>query len=213
MKKVKSVAVILVLAVVTFLCLIFIENQMSQKYKRTDLVMTVKEVPKGTKLTDKNIENYFKVEEVDEKLVTEGSIRELKELKSLKGLYAAENISAGKLVYRENFKSEADEKEKFENPVTASIGIAAFSDGASGILRKGDVINIMAVDKQSGNAIDILPYNVTITDAFDSQGNIIQPGDSTTVAITFNFVMEKNDTNDFYEAAENAVIKLSLVEN
>lgn len=210
MKKVKSVAVVLVLAVITFFCLIFIENQMSQKYKRADLVMAVREVPKGTKFTDENIENYFKVEEVDEKLVTESSIRELK---SLEKLYAAEKISAGKLVYKEDFKNEADEKDKFENPVTASIGIAAFSDGASGILRKGDVINIMAVDKLSGNAIDILPYNVTITDAFDSQGNIIQPGDLTTVAITFNFVMEKNDTNSFYEATENAVIKLSLVEN
>ena len=59
MKKVKGIFIVIVIAAAIFGILVAIESNAVSKYERVDMAVAVKEVPKGTKLTEENVREYF----------------------------------------------------------------------------------------------------------------------------------------------------------
>jgi hypothetical protein len=177
---------------------------MLSRYEKVNLVIATSEVPKGTEFTKENVKKYFSIQGVDKSLQTEQSIEDLNKLV---GLYANEKIKAKDVISKESFSNHKDVIADLKDPVEVSFAISSFSDGVSGTIRKNDIIDIFYVDSNTHVATLAMP-NVAVSSVYDTNGNLIQPGDDVTKAISISVYIEKEKETEFVESIANQNIKI-----
>lgn len=207
MKKVKNILLMIILAVIIFVILLAIEKNEVSKYKRVEMVVTITDVPRNTIITKDNLTKYFELRECDKSLDTAHNIEKLEDLV---GCYPKDTIYANTIVYDYDFGDINFENKNLENKVIGSFSVSAISDAMNGILRMGDIVRLYIVDSIDGTCKEILPYEVIIEGAFDTNGVAIEAGDVSTVATNFNIGIDKNDEADFYRIINEGKVKVVL---
>lgn len=76
----------------------------------------------------------------------------------------------------------------FSDPVEMGIRVSSFEYAAGGTLRRGDTVDICATD-EGGDEMSIRVY---ILKAFDNTGRLIEADDTSSVAVAFNVLLERN---------------------
>lgn len=196
-----------ILATIIFVILLTIEKHEVSKYKRVEMVVSVTDVPRNTVITKENLNKYFECRECDKSL---NNAHNIDKLDSLIGCYTKNIIYADTISYDYNFGNINFENNNIENKVPGSFSVAAISDAMNGILRMGDVVRLYIVNSIDGSCKEILPYEVIIEGAFDTNGVAIEAGDITTVATNFNIGIDKNDEADFYRIINEGKVKVVL---
>ena len=93
----------------------------------------------GTLIDDTNVNEYFKMKDVNSSLVTDST---LKNLDGITGK-ASVNISKGEIVTTQRFTDTSSEKDKFENPVMLTYTVSEPTYAVGGSIREGDIVDIM----------------------------------------------------------------------
>lgn len=207
--NIKTVSIILIFAIICFICLLTITRKVNGNYDVVKLIVANKELPVNTEITKKNVNDYFSEVTVDAKLCSKDSI---KDMKSLVGKYVSETIYEKELVHTASFSSKKEVIEKYTEPYEGSIAVEEFSDAVSGTIRSGDYVNIYVIDSENNEVKKVNEGDaIYISSAFDSNGNRIAPGDMEAVAVSFNFYIEKSESQAFYEKISNNKIILTKV--
>ncbi len=209
MKKVKGILIVIVIAAAIFGILVAVEKNAVSKYERVEMAVAVKEVPKGTKLTEENVSEYFEMRKCDASLDTQYNIKELGELE---GRYSSRQIYADTIVHAYDFSDSDFKNESVKEKVMVSFGVGSLADSLSGTLRMGDVVNIYVVNAQTGEISALTEYAVIIEEAFDSSGILIGAGDKTSIATNFNIGVDKQDESAFYEMMATGNVKVVKVD-
>ena len=80
----------------------------------------------------------------------------------------------------------------------------------SGVLRKGDLVNIYMVNGELGETY-MLWENIMVYQAFDASGNTIPSEDTVTPAARVNLLLEEGYTEQFYKELNGGSLRLVKV--
>lgn len=207
-KKVKSIIVILIIAVAVFAVLLTIEKHEVEKYERISFLVAVNDVPAGTKLTDKNVREYFETRKCDVSLKNQYAV---KNYEDLDGTYVKNTIYANTIIYEYQFSNADFTNENVTDRVKVSF-TANLADALIGTLRMGDIVTLYVVNSQTAEIRELLNYPVIIEEAFDTSGVLIKAGDETTLATNYTITIDKSDEAAFYEKLSTGNVKIVKVE-
>jgi len=93
------------------------------------------------------------------------------------------------------------------NPVIAGCKADDLFQAVSGVLRKGDLINIYTVNEELGETY-LLWSRVLVYQTFDSGGNLIAPEDTVTAAARINVLIEEGNAEQFYNEINNGSLRM-----
>ncbi|WP_294359930.1 hypothetical protein [uncultured Clostridium sp.] len=207
--SIRTISMILVFAVICFICLLMVARRASGNYDVVNLIVANQELPLNTEITEENVNKYFSEVTVNAELSSKDSI---KDMKILVGKFTSEPIYKKELVHTASFSSKKEILEEYDDPYEGSIKVEEFSDAVSGTIRAGDYVNIYVIDELSNESKKVNKENaIYISNVFDSNGARIEPGDEESVAVSFNFYIEKSESQEFYENVTNKKIILTKV--
>jgi len=191
-------------SVVTFFLLINIEKNLLSDYEKASVWVAVEEIPKSLAIQPQAVYKYFKQVEVDKTRIPEHVVVDID---TLAGKGAALMIPAGAILVESMFTDNEKYIKGLTEPVIVGCKAEDLYQVASGILRKGDLVNIYTVNDELGEAY-LLWSDVMIYQTFDNSGNQIAAEDTATAAARINLLMEEWYTEQFYTELHRGSLRM-----
>ena len=116
-------------------------------------------------------------------------------------------IPKGSIVTTAMFTGEKGYAEGLYTPVVAGCKGEDLFQMVSGVLRKGDLVNMYTVNEDLGETY-LLWENVMVYQAFDASGNSIAPEDTTTPAARVNLLLEEGYAEQFYQELSQGSLRM-----
>lgn len=177
-----TITIGLLLSVMLFVFMTQLERELLRDYETNYVVRSIKDIPAGTWLWEDNVTEYFALDEVNGKVITNDTVCMLQ---SLYGTYVKRDVSAGEIIYRPVLCAQMELLENYVMPAELSIRIEDVADAVAGTLRKGDSVSVYvnAADTEIGQtSYRAVLQNIIVNEAYDSAGTVI--GMSDTIAKT-----------------------------
>lgn len=237
-ESVKSLVIALIFGIIAFVIVIIVNSNISRN--EINMVWSVKDIPQGTTLTEKNIDDYVSAKLTNDSIKNSNIILDKKDLI---GKTAARDITSSELMQESFFLEGDDIRSDFKDPVLVSFSAKDFSSTANGIIRRGDYINVAKlidgnaetssaatvssagssdtgtadvtaqITTPAGTTENLIAENTYVVDAFDSSGKKIEPGDTTSIATSFNIYIERENETSFYNAVKEKNVAVSKIES
>lgn len=220
--NIKRISISAAAAFVLFVCLIVIQSSILNQEKTFEVYQVIKDIPVSTKLTEKNIDTYLGLKEVQESLIPSKYITDKKKILDK---FVNRDYKANDIITEDGVTdTEKLYKDSIENPIEISLDASGLSVAVSGIIREGDYINIYGLrkpDEVDGQPNDVFVVDETytfkhvyITKAFGGDGSRVdsvngEEGSEGKTATLFNIIISENDADLFNEMIKNCEIKLS----
>ena len=120
--------------------------------------------------------------------LTEDRIRNInrlhRELTPKDGLYIENALSKSQMVLKDDIATEDAIMDKYKNGFEiTSFGAQAFTGGVNGSLRRGDIVDVYAVDPTTDMLV-LMAENVYVYAVYDNTGNKVTSADETATAFT-----------------------------
>jgi hypothetical protein len=207
MKKIKNIALAAAFGIIIFVCLVFINVNLSAKYESDEVWVASGDILKNTQITEANVGSLFTKKQINAELVGSNTVTDIN---SLIGMYVSDDVIYSKAVINTSmFESTKDIMTQYSNPVTASFTVSSIADAVCGRIRKGDYINLCGIDsEQSKTVID----NLYVLAAYDSSGIEIEAGDTTSTAVNFTVIIESGEETKLYGIVKNSTVTVSKKE-
>lgn len=189
-EKISIFVIALLLAIVGFVALLWVERQSLKEFDKQAVVRCIKLCPAGEKITVANVYDYFELEDIPVGLVTEQTFDSLD---ALVDFYPGRTVMPGEIVYASVLKTE-DYAEVFLEPVEISITVDV-EDAVAGRIRKGDTVNVY-VRNVVTNEFELIMEKVVVLNAYDANANMISMGDERSLASIFTFCVESSIAED-----------------
>lgn len=205
-----TITIGLLLSVMLFVFLTRLEQELLSDYETNYVVRSIKEIPAGTWLWDDNVFEYFAIDEVNGKVITNDTVCTLQELY---GTYVKRDVSVGEIVYRPILCTQMELVEAYVMPVELSIKIEDVADAVAGTLRKGDNVSVLVngMDTETGQTgYQTVLQTVIVNDAYDSAGTVIGMSDTTAKACIITVYVEAEKAADIltcFASGNVAIIK------
>lgn len=199
----------LFVAAALFGVLVGVEKNLLSSYEKEAVVLCKADIPKGTKITEENADQYFYMYEVDAAIVDSNCVKNKKDLFDT---VAVKKLSAHEIVRMSDCTKEASIYNQFAEPVEASITASEPGDIVSGTIRRGDRVDIAVVNKDT-LAYELMMKNVYVIDAFTSTGEKLTDDVEGTAATMLTIVEEKENLAKFYSARETGNVIVTKLES
>lgn len=199
-----AVLLALLAAIIIYAVMIHAETQALQAYEKSTIYVAAKTIPKGMKITEKNMEQYLVMKEMDKSLIPDTALAEPTQAE---GLVPQISIAPGTLLTTGMFEEINEITKGMDAPVIAGFRVEDLYQAVGGTLRVGDRIHIYNVNEE-GTA-ELVWSNVYVQEVFDNTGVQIASGDESSPAQRINVYMDKKDIERFY--SELAVGTLRVV--
>lgn len=166
-------------------CAIYLAMQ--QKAVQEDLKTTVvcmkEDVPANTYVESKDIEKYFTTVKVQLEAVPENAIKSLDEL-SKDGFYIKDSMKKSQMVLACNIAAKDEMMDKYlAGYEVTSFDAQNFSDGVNGSLRRGDIVDVYALDPAT-ELLTLYAENVYVAEVYDNSGKKVTEPDGIATAFT-----------------------------
>lgn len=204
-------------SVIVYAVLLNAEKNALADYEKGSIYVAVKEVPEGQIISDANSQEYFRLQELDKKLIPETAIQSPEELAGLAARYP---IDAGTLVTTGMFEQLNEVTKDMQEPVIAGFKADDLYQVVGGVLRAGDRIHIYTVtEKESVEEGEQEPdyetglawENVFVAEVFDQSGQRILNEDISTSAQRINIYLDKEDAAAFYAGLSSGTLRVVKV--
>lgn len=206
-KNFGKVVVSLIIAIVLFVALLFIESKVIAPNGTTNVVIAISDIDKGVVITSENVNTYFKEKEnVDGELEVSNSIKSLNELVDTK---VNSNINKGEVISQNDILDKDNILADIQDPIEVSLKVEDISQMVGGTIREGDIIDISVVDAISLENKSVLS-NVYINKAFGADGAEISR-DNTTSVLVVNVIISKQDEAILNSSLETGVVRISKI--
>lgn len=188
----------------TFFLLLHLEKNALSAYEKTHVWVAKAELAEGLEITELSWAECFEQMEIDKSKVPGQLIAEAKELT---GMRTKIQIPKGSIVTQGMFTHEGVYAESLYNPVIAGCKGEDLFQLVSGVLRKGDRVNMYTVNEELGETY-LLWENVMVYQAFDAAGNSIASEDTTTPAARINLLLEEGYAEQFYNELSQGSLRM-----
>ena len=143
-EKLPVLVISLIFGIAGFAGLLWMERQALKDLEQRQVVVCMESCPAGELITAENVEKYFSVVDVSERLAADTTVSSLDELV---GYYPSRVISTGEIVYVSMLNLD-NPTANLEHPVEISV-TAEIDYAVAGRIRKGDVVNVYVKDSRS----------------------------------------------------------------
>lgn len=201
-----SILAALIAAVTIFVVMLQLEKKILSEYEKASVYVAAVEIPKGVFITENNKAQYLKEVELDVKLIPKTV---LKNDEQWVGRVSSIAIEEGTFLTEGMFELENAITKEMEEPVIAGFKAEDIYQVAGGVLRAGDRIHIYTVS-ESGIA-GLIWENVFVQQVFDSGGNVIVPGNTTSAAQRINVYLDAEDIERFYTELARGTLRVVKV--
>lgn len=196
-----------VAALATFFILLQVEKNMLSEYEKEYVWCSSARLPEGLEITMENWQQYFAQAELAKSTVPEGKVADPQ---TLIGKRTDIELTQGMVLTGSMFTDEEDYTASLQSPVVAGCKADDLFQFVSGVLRKGDLVHIYAVNEELG-ATYLLWENILVYQVFDSAGNLIPSEDASTPAARINLLLEKGYAELFYNELQNGSLRVVKV--
>lgn len=201
------IIVAFVAALATFFILLQAEKNMLSEYEKEAVWCSSQQLPKGLEITQQNWQQYFVQTDIEKSKVPE---KKVTDPQLLIGKLAGLEIPRGTVLTDTMFEGDEKYIASMQSPVIAGCKADDLFQFVSGVLRKGDLVHIYAVNEDLG-ATYLLWENVLVYQVFDTAGNLIPSEDITTPAARVNLLLEKGNAELFYNELQNGSLRVVKV--
>lgn len=202
--KVWPVVLCMLLASGVFVLLLNVETRKLSQYETGNVVVAVSDVTEAKEITEKNLAEYFVVEERPLSDIPEAAYLSLDELV---GQYVQNDIDAGSVI-TESMLGEL--QNSYGDAVLLGVNMEALSQSVAGTLRTGDVIDIYTVKVEEDDVVVVEKAlsKVTIDRSYTSAGVAILKDDESSIAQYITIPVHKDAVGTFYQALEDRRIEI-----
>ncbi len=183
----------LVASVIIFLVMLQIERRALRGCEKGTAWVAACDIPEGLVLCQENWQEYLEQRQVDVELIPDTGIKDAEHWDKKAAVFS---IEKGTLVTGGMFESLQQVLEGIEEPVVAGFKAEDLYQMVGGVLRPGDRIHIFLLDEEG--EVRKLWENLYVQQAFDNNGNSVEPGDGVTAVSRVNIYMEKENVEEFY---------------
>jgi len=134
---------------VTFFLLLNIEKNLLSDYEKVTVWVAVEEMPRSLEINTEDLNKYFKQAEVDKRQMPENCVEDVF---GLAGSRTALMIPKGTILSDSMFTDDEKYVKSLTEPVIVGCKAEDLYQVASGILRKGDMVNIYTVNDELAEA-------------------------------------------------------------
>lgn len=184
-----GIVIALFLAALVFVCLVIFSNSIVKSGDKTSVVIAKTNIPENTVITKDNASNYFITATVNEALAYSGVFKSVDKLFANGDIYVTERLSEHEIVAADMITGSNALIASFTDPVSMGIKVSSFENASGGILRRGDTVDVCALDDK-GKEMSIRVY---ILQAFTSNGEPVAANDNSSIAAAFNILIERED--------------------
>lgn len=166
-------------------CAIYLAMQ--QKAVQNDLKTTVvcmkEDVPANTYVESKDIDKYFTTVKVQIEAVPENAYKSLSDF-SKDGFYIEDSMKKAQMVLACNIAAKDEVMDKYlAGYEVTSFDAQNFSDGVNGSLRRGDIVDVYALDPAT-ELLTLYAENVYVAEVYDNSGKKVTEPDGIATAFT-----------------------------
>ena len=166
-------------------CAIYLAMQ--QKAVQDDLKTTVvcmkEDVPANTYVESKDIDKYFTTVKVQLEAVPENAYKSLLDF-SKDGFYIEDSMKKSQMVLACNIAAKDEVMDKYLSGYeVTSFDAQNFSDGVNGALRRGDIVDVYALDPAT-EILTLYAENVYVAEVYDNSGKKVTEPDGIATAFT-----------------------------
>lgn len=201
-----SILAALIAAVTIFMVLLQMEKKVLSEYEKGMVYVAATEIPKGVFITENNQKDYLMAVELDVKLIPKTALQNSQQLV---GLVSATVIEEGVFLTEGMFEQENQITKEMEEPVIAGFKAEDLYQVAGGVLRAGDRIHIYTVSELG--VAGLIWEDVFVQQVFDSSGNTIAPGNTTSAAQRINVYFDAGDIERFYTELARGTLRVVKV--
>lgn len=188
--KEKALSVVKTLAVPTIIaaiivCVIYVvvDSKASADELKTEVVCMVKDVPANTIVTADNVRDYFTTVSVEMVAVPDNAYKQLSDLPK-DGFYIENAMSKSQMVLKDDIATVDAILDKYKDGYEiTSFKAPDFTRGVNGCIRKGDIVDVYAVDPTTDMLI-LLAEDVYVYEVYDSSGNKVTGKDEIATSFT-----------------------------
>ncbi|MDO5292737.1 MAG: hypothetical protein Q4F05_08305 [bacterium] len=182
-------------AIVVCVLFVAIEKNTAQEELKTTVVCMKEDVKANTYVKAEDIDKYFTTASVEMTAVPVTAIKSIGEL-SKDGFYIESTMSKAQMVLADDLAVKNEAMDKYRNGYEiTSLKAESFVGGVNGSLRKGDIVDVYAVDPATEMLV-LMADNVYIEEVYDNSGNKIvedsEIGTAFTVYVTESEVEKIN---------------------
>lgn len=181
---VKTLAVPTIIAAI-IVCVIYVvvDSKASADELKTEVLCMVKDVPANTIVTADNVKDYFTVVSVDMAAVPDNAYKQLSDLPK-DGFYIENAMSKSQMVLKDDIATVDAILDKYKDGYEiTSFKAPDFTRGVNGCIRKGDIVDVYAVDPTTDMLI-LLAEDVYVYEVYDSSGNKVTGKDEIATSFT-----------------------------
>ncbi len=193
-----------VAAIGTFFLLLHIEKNALSAYEKTQVWVSKAQLVKGLEITETGWVDCFEQIEIDKNKIPANLIVHPQELI---GMQTVMEIPAGSIVTSPMFSGEEAYVAGLNNPVVAGCKGDDLFQLVSGVLRKGDLVNLYTVNEELEETY-LLWEKVMVYQVFDTAGNSISSEDTTTPAARVNLLLEEGYAEQFYKELSQGSLRM-----
>ena len=194
-------------SIATFFLLLNMEKNALEAYEKVTVWCTNCELGKGLELTEGSVSQCMVQVEMDKTKVPAHLIAGPEMLIGKQTIFT---IPQGTILTDSMFTQEETYRKGLQQPVIAGCKGEDLFQLVSGVLRKGDMVNIYTVNSELGETY-MLWENIVVYQAFDAAGNVIAPEDNTTPAARVNLLLEEGSTEQLYNELDAGSLRLVKV--
>lgn len=173
----------LIAAILVCVIYVAIDSKATAKELKTDVVCMKVGVPKNTYVKPEEVSVYFEVLSVEMTAVSDSAYTSLSELPK-EGFYIENDMGRSQMVYKDDIATEDAIMDKYKNGYEiTSIQAQNFAGGVNGCLRRGDIVDVYAVDPTTDMLV-LMAENVYVYEVYDNTGNKVTGKDETATSFT-----------------------------
>lgn len=188
---------------------IAIEEKVAADQLKTSVVISVKEIPANTLVKQEDISKYFAEYKVELEAVSDNTYKKLSDLPD-KDFYVEDALKPSQMVYKENLATVDTVMDKYKSGYQiTSFSVEHFDGGVNGSIRKGDIVDIYALDEVT-DLLVLMAEDVYVSEVYDNAGNKISSKDE--VATSFTIYVTPEEVESINLAVTYGGIQMYKVE-
>lgn len=206
-RKLINLSISIALTGACFFGLVIIQSKINSPNGVTDVIVARDNIERGTVITRDNLNSLFEEKsKVDNGVVPETSI---KNKNSLIGMIAENDICKNEIVNENKVKSKGKTLIDVLIPREVTIDLESIGCSVGGILREGDLVDIVLSDNELKESTEVLS-NVYINSALTSDGTKVGRGQSNPTTL-INVIVDQHNVEKLSTAMQKGTIRVSKV--
>ena len=175
---------------------------------RKKIAVAARDIASGTIINKDNAETYISIKKVSEEKYREGDYFDVECLDDMDdGVITKSEIAKTDTINSDDAVPYTDPAKLMSDPVVIGLKANESSEFVSGIIRKGDHVNISVVNRTTGECEPVID-NVFVCGAYNSDGSeSLDDG----CAMLINILVEKSMEKEINEKIQLGTVRISKI--